>query len=1147
MIILDITDTLKNARCAIWSLKKIMLLTIVMWVGGSEFCAFAAPIDNTPDKQIKNYNGNPTNIPILNGELTEKSLRDVKPLDFQLIPLTKHSYNRKKFSKNKTLVRVAVNKTHIAFYFTCEQENAGSIKNRYKTQDSMVFLDDSVEVFIDPLNNAESLYHIAVNTDEIIFDAQGWPALNADASWKSQAEVKVTKTSTGYTTFIKIPLLSLGIETYTPGELWGINFRRRIVSGEPEVSMLMPSVIGFRFLQNYSVEKNISIADPAVFPDFSIGQTTGNIKVIVSEKGSLNSRTEQNVLKARIENNSEGEIKLISSVTSLDDSQKIISEKSITTTIPPKGRTSINLRYQLPPKTKFVNFSIKDEKGKEYYTGKLHRLKPMPARTPEVKGKFDELLVEKTSPLKGARGYLWAQNALEPKYFYACKFLGRKYSSKAILKDIRDHHLIPIFSLKRKKISYNSLEKHAALLRELKMKVAFSVNYKMPIETDDFPLIGYNKVFLPDPNAQKEYFAQIKKAIEKYPDLIEAVFIGDEDHTLISRALKIMVKMPEYKEYLQKYDDFIKKHYGFGKWGLFTPAKTMGEKRHKYAAITRWLNEFMIEHQKKTVKLLREIAPDVKIYGSDSFGGYSHHYSRWKGQDVISRQEQPNNEYRHNAVVKFLSDVSDTPNIWPCFHFSKASREELRNYLSSGFQVGQNGSLLFDITSALRLPANDQLFSPYRWRYQLEALDFFAKGYKAKTPESNTGIFFSNDASQNYPGHFGSYNTRHVFYPFALLGPKAGGWFTFFEDDQLLKNKDIIDKFSIIFIPLAKMVRPEIPELFYQSLSKGKTLVFTDPESFSINLKGEDLDVRKKFLGNIKMTNKIREKQVKLVIDGKTVLAPTFNMAGEYRYSFTGVKDENVILRYENDQPAAIQLDVNGGKVIWFGFTVFNWRSINDKNWELWFKQWLPSIGMKLKHKIWNLKLPDFPGSKPQYPEDFCLTNNHLFWEQFRPRQFANLNSFGSYKYIQNSPDRIADSATLETWIDFKDGKLTDRVIALSDFSKKYYHTDKVNVAWNKLEKTEILFKFPKKFKLSSFKAYTADSLPSFTVYAGDESLTNWQLLGSQEGKGLTPDIEEVIINFKNPIETQIVKVVIEGNNLPVCLIECELWGRQIE
>jgi cellulose/xylan binding protein with CBM9 domain len=1118
--------------------KMITLLTILL------FAQFS--LQANPETQIANLHKKPQLIPILNGRLTEKRLAVIKPYSFKLIPLVRSSYNRKKFSAYKTVIRAAANKTHIAFLFTCDQANTDKIKIRYKTPDSMVFLGNSVEVFIDPLNNGESLYHIAVNTDGTVFDSQAWPTLNVDATWQSKATIKVTKSSTGYIVFIKLPLRSLGIEKYQPGELWGLNFRRRIANGKSEVAMLMPSVIGFRFLQNYTVEKNISFANPAVFPDFSLGQGAGKLKVVVTEKGSLNSRTEQNVFKAQIANSSALQATLISRVTALNRAQKIIAEKTVTTSIPAKSKTSVNLRYSVPPKTKFMLFTIKDAAGKKYYSAKLHRPKQMPSRVPVITGKFDKSLIEKTKPTSGARGYFWAQNALEPKYFLVSKALGRKYSSTAILKDIRDNHLIPIFALQRKKVAYNSLEKHAALLRKLKMKVAFSVNFKMPIKTADFPLLGYNYTFLIDPNAQQEYFAQIKQALKQYPDLIEAVFIGDEDHILITRALKKMLKMAKYKKYLQQYDEYIKKNHGFGKWGLLTPAKTMEEKRYKNAAITRWVNEFMIDHQQKTVKLIKKLAPKVKIYSSDSFGGYSHHYSRWPKMDVISRQEKPSKEYRHSAVVKFLSDVNPTPGIWPCFHFSRGSREDMQNYLSSGFQVGQNGILIFDINSTLNLPINEQLFSPYRWRYQLEALNFFAQGYRVKKPETNTGIFFSNDASQHYPGYFGSYNSRHVFYPFALLGPKTGGWFTFFEDDQMVKNRKILDKFSTIFIPLAKMTRPEVPEQFYQSLAKGKTLVITEPEAFSLNLQGKKLNIRKKFLGKVKMTNKISQKKVKLVINGKTVLAPAYNMNGEYRYSFTGVKAKDVILRYENNQPAAVQLNVNGGKVIWFGFTLFNWRTINDKNWERWFKQWLPTLGMKLNHKIWNVKLPEFAKSKPVYPQDFCLTNNYLFWEQYQPRQFANLNSFGRYKYLKNPPAKVTDTTGNDGWLNFNQGKLTDRIIALGDFSRKYYHPKKSTVAWAKLGKTEIIFDLNKPFEISEFKAYVTDSIPRVKVYAGSKNLTKWQLLGTASGKGKTSNIEEINIKFKRPVKTKIVKIVIEGRNLPVCLIECELWGKQL-
>jgi len=121
----------------------------------------------------------------------------------------------------ETKVVISVDSTNLRLTFNCETTTYQPIEKVATIRDAGVYLDDSIELFIDPNKDYKNYYQYAFNFTGTKFDGKERVS-NWDGTW----DVK-TSTYTGYwTAGMVIPLTELGITDGVQGKTIGLNIVR---------------------------------------------------------------------------------------------------------------------------------------------------------------------------------------------------------------------------------------------------------------------------------------------------------------------------------------------------------------------------------------------------------------------------------------------------------------------------------------------------------------------------------------------------------------------------------------------------------------------------------------------------------------------------------------------------------------------------------------------------------------------------------------------------------------------------------------------------------------------------------------------------------------------------------------------------------
>jgi hypothetical protein len=142
--------------------------------------------------------------------------------------------------KEQTTVYVAYDDRQLYLAFVCAESKPDALKRTRTRDGEPVFLDDAVEIFIDPQHNHQTYHHLVVNANGARYTAKT-SARGLNTDWRGNnpfgvGQVQWTaKTSIGsdrWIAEIALPLAELG-ERPRAGKVWGINFtRERRAEGE---------------------------------------------------------------------------------------------------------------------------------------------------------------------------------------------------------------------------------------------------------------------------------------------------------------------------------------------------------------------------------------------------------------------------------------------------------------------------------------------------------------------------------------------------------------------------------------------------------------------------------------------------------------------------------------------------------------------------------------------------------------------------------------------------------------------------------------------------------------------------------------------------------------------------------------------------
>ena len=140
----------------------------------------------------------------------------------------------------QTEVRLAYDDANFYAGFRCYQD--GNPIAAYSEHDGLVWRDDSIEVFLDPLRDRKSFFHFIANSAGVKFESKGvGPKPEA---WDGDWQVFPAKEDKAWTALVTIPFASIGLATPMPTVIWDANFCRHEVARN-EMSSWSPVIQGF--------------------------------------------------------------------------------------------------------------------------------------------------------------------------------------------------------------------------------------------------------------------------------------------------------------------------------------------------------------------------------------------------------------------------------------------------------------------------------------------------------------------------------------------------------------------------------------------------------------------------------------------------------------------------------------------------------------------------------------------------------------------------------------------------------------------------------------------------------------------------------------------------------------------------------------
>ncbi|MBN2452043.1 MAG: DUF4091 domain-containing protein [Lentisphaeria bacterium] len=152
--------------------------------------------------------------PVLDGHLAEPLWRDASPIrDFV-------DHTGQALAREQTRAWIAFDDEALYVAFDCPHAPGARLQVKARQRDGTTWLDDSVEVFLDPDHDHESYLQFCVNAEGVLRDSRG-----RDPAWNSPARAVSQRRADGWSVEIAIPFegLDLSLRCGTP---WGINLVR---------------------------------------------------------------------------------------------------------------------------------------------------------------------------------------------------------------------------------------------------------------------------------------------------------------------------------------------------------------------------------------------------------------------------------------------------------------------------------------------------------------------------------------------------------------------------------------------------------------------------------------------------------------------------------------------------------------------------------------------------------------------------------------------------------------------------------------------------------------------------------------------------------------------------------------------------------
>ena len=1072
------------------------------------------------------------NPPVIDGNIT-KGEWDKSQHSKLIIIQPKNAQNRE--LQNKTDVYLGYDKEFLFASFVCHEKDMSKVKasiHNLEARDTDIWIDDCVEILLDPLASGTERYHFIINSNGIIYDA-----LNRDAAWDSNIKVAAKKYDDRWVVEVAIPLSDFN---YIPlgMEQWKGNFCRE-QKPDKENSSLFPtqSIIDSSSFGSLSFLKPTSTKSEDIH--LSINQLWNKdepgVKLSVENKGEL----KQNI---KIEVSNTVNNKLYSST-----SDSIISAPNKTTEVAIPYITSSGKQNVLLTVSNLSDNSILYRN--QFTLPASFKDNGLSQNVWNVEDPlYSELFSNESFPLGKEGALSWIPSIDYNRMRTIAKQFGISYRLEDSYKMFGENKL-------------RAFTDNHALGHPTNQYVSFSKKYDMKsvvfadnrkYSKDKIPFGERNtRPWAVDPVAIDAANQTVKEALENHLDVIWGVSLGDE---VENRIFKIGIELlNKYSEtdypYIHQANREIIKHYGYGKYGI--PLDEHDQNPFRWIAFRRWANQELVKMHDSLYKTVKDIAPEVLVIGNDPVSFHNPFNYRDMKCDIMTHQLYPrgkDDRARFGFLTKLNVDLSNNMEFWPCVHVENyASNFDHNEVLELMSQVIRNGGTGFhfypkdirNIRSGSNSLNADDYAAPDRWKLQMAIVEEMGKIKKLKTPNSDFAILFATDSHASFP--YGGIESYEVESAYTFLGPIARSYFTFIDDYLVEDTPEQLLKYKVIYVPFAKYMRKEVANNLLQYVKNGGTLISGDPEIFSFCSDGTSLKQLAEKLFGISVEDESKQSQINF----KELVLPVYSKA--FAIKLRDKSNIKVMANYNDGTPAITEHKYGKGKAVFFAANPFHLKALNDNEWKTFFTQFQKEYSLEVGHDIWRFQFPKtlIPELTPS-PKGKCLTNNNMVWRRNEGLMLYNEDTDGSYSYSL-PPDKIKEKTGIQKNYSFVKGNLTNRKRAPSagnvDLGKGSIQ-DWV-VLWEKTDAFHITFDFIKPKNLGKVSLFYSGQLPDISLFASNDG-ENWiDLNTSTKKQASTADVLEHTLTGKFGNYQYIQIRFGERDNNSLTLAEVEVWSVQ--
>ena len=994
---------------------------------------------------------------------------------------------------------------NIYLAFRCDESNTKGIKTTFTHEDNRdgnLYVDDCVEIFIDPFNDGVSgKYQFIINSKGVFFDAYC-----GNKNFQSKLRRSCTVTANSWNAEIAIPYEDIGISP-RGAETFMLNLTRTRHQTPKEYSCLMAGEkgTGFSHLSHFLSFRPVKNAAPVTF--FSFGS---EINPYVHFKNSDEyDKKQYSVI-----------------ISAFDPKGRKIKDFSGISSSEKHGVINWKITKNKVARVDYTVYGMTPDKKKIYSNSFSFPQLTAPKQTRTIKDPLCESLFsnEYHKPLL-CNGFTWSFENLA---------LGN------------DHAFLRQYA-----ISFD-LDNYVKILRETGTFSLFTPRSfewwekNFPDKKKDIPVMlmplvnkkSLSKGLHPNLLIIPEVKAAYLKNIREFAAKPETKVLNVCDEVAVSHERVLIKEMHSKKDVhpeILAIDAKIKKEFGQGKYGI-----PKADEKNPFALIAfrRFLNQEMNNLFREAAATARKVNPDIKIISDDPLGSvcWIYDFTEWKDIfDIVTHQLDPQTENMDpmGFLTRYLADLSGVEYVWPCPHVEAYSKNftssEVLDELSSAIRNGANGFHFFlnqtiGKRSKQRYLISEYWGAPDRFATMMNVLKFLRTSPKLKKFKRDAAIFVATDTLRSYVK---SVLPERDTFLHGFIGNGAGVNYSIINENKLAA----LEQFKIIFSSQCKYIPEAALKKLQNYVAQGGSLVILDPEAFSFTPEGKSLEQeRVNFLGIAAVTG-----------EGS---AENIEYAGQ-SLSFQGAKYSKIQLapgakaeaKFANGDAAIICKNYGKGKVLSFTVTPCSANLAGNRSWDKAFENICAAAGCEVNSPIWRFRLPETLAAKLPEVKGVCLTDNSVLWRSFKMDQSNNADIGGNYT-IFPKPTWVADNGSEK--IPFSKGKLTDRPIAAMGASASLGASSwtKWAVAYNPgKEPVTIDFAFDSKqaIKKAILWCYGDVRNYEFSVEGQKCSVT---------GKNKpTMMMEKIELVLPQAVVSDKAQIKIRGGDKRLVIAEVEIWG----